>query len=127
MSTNWFSGVNMTGLSSSSQVLSTPSSAGPARFTNIGWVQFEAGSSGLDTGDLVDDVIVCTADGAGDGVGVPCERAGVSAGIVGVKAKSTINSLAALPEPRLLGSQGSANRGQFSPHFDISQVFSSCV
>ena len=63
MSTHWFIGVNMARFSSSIQVLSTPSSAGPARFTNIGWVYLEARSSGLDTGDLVDDIIVCTCDG----------------------------------------------------------------
>ena len=127
MSTNWFIGVNVAGLSSSAQVLSTPSSAGPTSLTNISWVNFEAGSSGLDAVDLVDDVVVCTGDGAGNGVGVPCEGAGVCTGIVRVKAKSTINPLATLSEPRLHSSQGSANRGQFSPNFYISQVFTSCV
>ena len=73
MSTNWFIGVNVAGLSSSAQVLSTPSSAGPTSLTNISWVNFEAGSSGLDAVDLVDDVVVSTRDG----VGHTCEGAGV--------------------------------------------------
>ena len=79
---NRFGSITVAGLSSSAQVLSTPSPGSATSFTNVGWLNCGAGSSGLDTGDLVDDVVVCTGDGVGDGVGLPCQAAGVSGGIV---------------------------------------------
>lgn len=83
---NRFDSITVAGLGSSAQVLSTPSPGSTTSFTNVGWMSCEAGSSGLDTGDLVDDVVVCTGDGVGDGVGLPCEAAGMSGCIVRVKA-----------------------------------------
>ena len=79
---NRFGSITVAGLGSSAQVLSTPSPGSATSFTNVGWLNCGAGSSGLDTGDLVDDVAVCTGDGVGDGIGVPCEEAGVSRSIV---------------------------------------------
>ena len=69
---NRFGSITVAGLSSSAQVLNTPSPA--TSFTNVGRLNCGAASSGLNTGDLVDDVVVCTRDGVGDGIGVPLRQ-----------------------------------------------------
>ena len=124
---NRFGSFTVAGLSSSAQVLSTPSPASTTSFTNVGWLNCGAASSGLDTGDLVDDVVVRTHDGVGDGIGVPCEAAGVSGCIVRVKAESTIYTLTTLLEPMLFCSQIPTRSRNLCSHMDISQVACSGV
>ena len=119
---NRFGSITVAGLSSSAQVLSTPSPASTTSFTNVGWLNCGAASSGLDTGDLVDDVVVRTRDGVGDGIGVACEAAGVSGCIVRVKAECTICTLTTLLKPRLFRSQIPTRSGNLCSHMDISQL-----
>ena len=94
---NRFLGVDLTLLGCTAKMFTEPGlswSAGTANVLRTS--ELSTHSSLLGTGHTVDDTCSITGDGALDGVGLPCEVAGVPDTVSGVGAHTAVSSLAAL-------------------------------